>query len=371
MHGIKVNEPLTGTRPMIAVATAVIGLVGTAPAADADDYPINTPILVTDVRAAIAGVGNTGTLGKALEAIAQQCSPIIVMVRVTQGVDDAATEDNLLGDAGTYTGIHALLAAEGALGVRPRILGVPALDTKAVTTEMVVIAKKLRAMVYAGCDAADTIAEAVTYRGEFGDRELMLLYPDFSGFSGQAVAVALGARARIDQETGWHKTLSNVPLGGVTGLSSPIFFDLQNADNDAGVLNAAPVTTLIRQNGYRFWGNRTCAEETPFAFESAVRTAQALQDTIARGLFWAVDKPLNGQLVRDILETINAEFRSLKAQGRIIGARAWFDPSSNQASDLAAGKITIDYEFTPCAPAENLILNQRITDKFYTDLAGQ
>ena len=371
MHGIQVNEPTTGVRPITQIASAVIGLVATAPDTVAADFPANKPILVTDVRAAIAKAGNSGTLKAALEAIALQCSPVIVVVRVSPGADAEATETALVGDAGLYTGVHALLGAEGELGVRPRILGVPGLDSEAVVTELLTVAKKLRGFVYASCDAADSIAEAVTYRGQFSDRELMLIYPDFSGFAGKAVAIALGTRARIDQEVGWHKTLSNVAVAGVTGLSTPIFFDLQSADNDAGVLNAAPVTTLVRMNGYRFWGNRTCSDEPLFAFESAVRTSQALQDSIAAGLIWAIDKPVTKGLIGDILETVNANFRALVSQGRIVGARAWFDASVNTADQLAAGKITIDYEFTPCAPAENIVINSRITDKFYAELAPQ
>ena len=101
MHGITVNEPLAGTRPIAAVATAVIGIVGTAPAAPNDDYPLDKPILITDVRAALATIGATGTLPKALEAIALQCSPIIILVRVAPGADDAATETAIAGDVGT------------------------------------------------------------------------------------------------------------------------------------------------------------------------------------------------------------------------------------------------------------------------------
>jgi hypothetical protein len=76
-------------------------------------------------------------------------------------------------------------------------------------------------------------------------------------------------------------------------------------------------------------------------------------------------------LITDILETVNAEFRKMASQGRIIGARAWFDRNANSATDLAAGRLTIDYEYTPCAPAESIQLNQRITDKFYAALADQ
>ncbi len=123
-------------------------------------------------------------------------------------------------------------------------------------------------------------------------------------------------------------------------------------------------------NGYRFWGNRTCSDEPLFAFESTVRTSHALQDSIAQGLAWAVDKPITGGLVRDIEETINAYFRAHVAAGRLIGGRAWFDPANNSTVDLAAGKMTIDYDYTACAPAEAITLNQRITDKYYATLAA-
>lgn len=380
MHGIKVNELTTGARPIAPIASAVIGLVATATAVAGvatealdDEFPLNTPVLVTDIRSAIGKAGTGGTLLPALEAIADQTSPILVVVRVAPGLDDEATTTNVIGGnaGGVATGMQCLLDAQAQLGIRPRILGCPGLDTQEVTTEMVIIAKRLRGMVYARA-IGDEIEDALTYREEFAARELMLLWPNFTKpFTGDAVARALGLRARIDEEQGWHKTLSNVAVDGVTGIDKSVYFDLQDATTPAGVLNDGQVTTMVRMNGYRFWGNRTCSDVAEFAFESAVRTAQVLQDTIAEGLAWAVDKPMTRGLVKDILETINAEIRSLKAQGRIIDGRAWFDPALNSQTDLASGRLTIDYDFTPAAPAENIILNQRITDRYYAGFADQ
>jgi hypothetical protein len=379
-HGIKVNELTTGARPIVPVATAIIGLVATATAAvgaatDALNaaFPLNTPVLVTDIRAAIGDAGTGGTLLPTLEAIADQTSPILVVVRVAAGVDDEATEANVIGSIvnGVGTGLQALLDAEAKLDVRPRIIGAPGLDTQAVTTEMAIIARKLRGFVYARA-IGDDIDEALTYRENFAARELMLIWPNFTGgFLGDAVARALGLRARIDEEQGWHKTLSNVAVDGVIGIDKSVYFDLQDSSTAAGLLNDGQVTTMIRMTGFRFWGNRTCSEAPEFAFESAVRTSQALQDTIARGIAWAVDKPMTVSLIKDIIETINAEIRSLKAQGRIIDGRAWFDGALNTQTNLAGGKLVIDYDFTPTAPAEDIGLNQRITDKYYAGFADQ
>jgi phage tail sheath protein FI len=192
-----------------------------------------------------------------------------------------------------------------------------------------------------------------------------------SDWSGSAVARALGLRAKIDTEIGWNKTLSNVAVNGVTGIDGAVYFDILDHETPASLLNENQITTLIRMNGFRYWGNYTCSDEPLFAFESSVRTAQILQDTIAEGLIWAIDKRLNAALIKDILETVNAKFRSLQSQGLIQGAEAWFDPSLNPAADLAAGKIVIDYAYTPTAPAQALTLNQRITDKFYASLTDE
>ncbi|KTQ45932.1 hypothetical protein NS111_23065 [Enterobacter cancerogenus] len=66
------------------------------------------------------------------------------------------------------------------------------------------------------------------------------------------LARALGLRAKIDQETGWHKTLSNVGVNGVTGVSASVSWDLQEKDTDANLLNQAGVTPPIRNDGMEF-----------------------------------------------------------------------------------------------------------------------
>lgn len=378
MHGIKTNVLLTGTRTIASLASGVIGLIATASASagaatlalDAA-FPLNKPVLITDVRKAIGQAGTGGTLLPSLEAIYDQVSPIVIVVRVAEA-EGEDQDEAVIGSAGAYSGIYALLAAEAQTGYRPRVLGAPGLDSQAVTTALAAVATKLRARVYARGIGA-TITEVKAYRQNFSARELSLIWPNWSNaFAGDAVARALGLRAAIDETHGWHKSLSNVPVHGVTGISENLFFDIQDETTDVASLNDSDIVTLIRSpsGGFVYWGNRTCSDEPLFAFEPAVRTSQILQDEIAKGLVWAVDKPLTMALIKDILETINARFRSLVVQGRLIGGRAWFDPALNSAADLAAGKLVIDYDFTPAAPLEGLTLNQRITDKYYADLAA-
>ena len=383
-HGLTITESDTGPRALGVVSLAVIGIVATAtaPAGAAttalnEAFPLNTPVLITggvDIAAGKAGTG--GTLGPTLRAIGDQASPVVVVVRVEEGEDQAATDANVIGttNGATFTGLQALANAEQRIGVKPQILGAPGLDSQAVIEELVSVAKKLRGFVYAAA-AGDDVAEALTYRENFAHRELMLIWPGTTAtFSGDIVARALGLRAQIDERVGWHKTISNVPLVGVTGLDRDVSFDLTDPSTDAGVLNDGEVTTIIRQTGFRLWGNRTCAdpETNPsFVFESAVRTSHALQEIVGQIVSPFIDQPITTGLIKDLLETGNARFRQLAVEGVIQGAEMFFDPDQNSAQELAAGRPRFRIQFTPVAPLENPNVDLAITDFYYANFADQ
>ena len=383
-HGVQVVEINDGTRVISTVSTAIIGMVCTASDADAATFPLNKPVLITSVQSAIAKAGTKGTLAASLQAIADQSKPVIVVVRVAEGTGDdaeAQTISNIIGgtdENGNYTGLKALLTAEAVTGVKPRILGVPGLDSLEVATALAPICQKLRAFGYISAWDCQNISEAMLYRENFSQRELMVIWPDFLAWdttanateTAWATARALGLRAEIDQDTGWHKTLSNVGVNGVTGISASVFWDLQESGTDADLLNEAGVTTLIRKDGFRFWGNRCCSDDPLFLFENYTRTAQVIADTMAAGHMWAVDKPITATLIKDIVAGINAKFREMKTAGYIVDATCWFDESANDVATLKAGKLYIDYDYTPVPPLENLTLRQRITDKYLANLVS-
>ncbi len=78
-------------------------------------------------------------------------------MRVEDGSSDdkeakfSQTVSNIIGttdENGKYTSRKALLTAETVTGVKPRILGVPGLDTKEVAVALASICQKLRAFGY-------------------------------------------------------------------------------------------------------------------------------------------------------------------------------------------------------------------------------
>lgn len=186
-----------------------------------------------------------------------------------------------------------------------------------------------------------------------------------------ATVVAVAMRAMIDETypASFTKSISNVPIPSVDGIVNPRTWDIEDPNTEAGYLNANEVSTLIQHEGFRFWGNRTCSDDPRFAFETTVRTAQFLLDTIIAGSFHFIDKPMTPILVRDIIDSINAKLRSFVAKGWLIGASCWYNEEINNPQDLSQGIMYIDYDYTPVPTLENLFLNQRITDRYLVDFS--
>lgn len=61
----------------------------------------------------------------------------------------------------------------------------------------------------------------------------------------------------------------------------------------------------------------------------------------------------------------------MTSQGYLLGGDAWISDDLNSKDTLKAGKLYIDYDYTPVPPLENLMLRQRITDSYLMDFTSQ
>ena len=380
-HGITANEYTEGVRSISDISTAIIGMVCTAEDADAKAFPLNTPIFATSAYDLLAKAGTKGTLAKSLDAIVDQADAQVVIVRVAESKNAEEQKANIIGTAegGKYTGLKALRRAKAVTGYTPKILGVPELDSQDVLTELVGIAQATRAFAYGSAGGNPDTTEVGNYRKNFGQRELMLIDNEFMAFdpttkkteTAATIARILGARAKLDKNVGWHKSISNTEINGVSGLKYARSFDLLDKNCDANTLNNKDVTTLIREDGFRVWGNRTCTNDSMMAFEVATRTAQIIQETIASAFMWALDKPMHPSLMEDIIMAINAKLAQYVNKGYILGARVFIDKTLNTSETVQAGQFTISYEFTWVPPLENMVFNQHVTDTFFVNLVDK
>lgn len=383
LHGVKVNEIAEGLRTLTTSSTAVIGLVATAADADENQFPLNKPTLLTGITSDVLGkAGKSGTLSRALDGIADIVNCKVVVIRVEEGEDDNATTANVIGSVdedGNYTGLKAFLVSTAVCGVKPRIFCVPKYDNQDVTTELVSVAQKLNGFVYASCGNAQSKEQAVQYRRNFSQRELMLIFGDFLSFNPHtkqtevdyAVVRAAAMRAYQDKEFGWHTLISNKGLNGVTGVTKPLSFDINDSATDVNYLNEQGITCCVNHNGFKFWGLRTCSADKLFIYENYTRTAQVLKDTIAQSFDWAMDKNISVMLVKEIVEAINAKWREYIAKGYLVGGKAFINAEFNTAATLKDAKLLVSYDYCPVPPLEQLGFNQYINDEYLVEFATE
>lgn len=120
-HGVKLDESADTPSLLRVSRFGVVFVNGTAPDADAATFPVNTPTLVTSTSQA-ALLGATGTLKEDVLTVFAEGGSYVIVNRVEEGADAAATQANLIGDAAARTGLYAALKAKAQLGIQPRVM---------------------------------------------------------------------------------------------------------------------------------------------------------------------------------------------------------------------------------------------------------
>ncbi|MCA8880395.1 MAG: phage tail sheath subtilisin-like domain-containing protein [Rhodobacteraceae bacterium] len=348
----------------------------------AEPFPLDTPVLIAGSRTEAAGLGATGTLPAAIDAIFDQAGARIVVVRVAEGADAAGTLANVIGGidgSGNNTGLQAFLDARAKVKVRPRILIAPGFsENVAVVADLIGIADRLRAVVIAdGPNTTD--AEAITFRENFGSQRVMVVDPWVRVFDTLTQtetdqppsARAAGVIVRTDHEKGFWWSPSNKVISGITGTSRAVSFALSDPLSRANLLNENEVTTIVQQDGWRLWGNRSTTADPLWAFLAVRRTADVIEDSIEAAQLWAMDRPFSGQLLKDIRDSVQEFLRGMVARGAILGGRVWLDPELNTQVTMKAGQLFVNYDFEPPAPLERLTFNAYRNGDYYSDLIAQ
>ncbi|BET27989.1 MULTISPECIES: phage tail sheath subtilisin-like domain-containing protein [Wolbachia] len=374
LHGVNVIEVTSGAKTVRTAKSSVIGVIGTAPEADEQKFPLNSPVLIAGSLKEAAKLGKSGTLPSAINGIFSQIGATVVVIRV----EESEAIQNIIGgvdeETGKYQGIQAFLSSESIIHVAPRILIAPQFTHQLPESEnpknpvvaaLIGVAEKLRAIIVAdGPNTNDE--EAIKWRKSVGSSRVYVVDPWVKVFiegkeeilpSSPFVA---GLIAKVDSEQGFWHSPSNKEINGIVGTSRPIDFTLGDRSSRANYLNENEVTTIIHQNGYRLWGNRTCSNDSKWTFLSVKRTADLINDSLLRAHLWAVDRNITKTYIDDVIEGVNSYLANLKAQGAIISGKCYATPELNTPTNIASGKVYFDFEFTPPYPAEQITFRSHL-----------
>jgi phage tail sheath protein FI len=172
-----------------------------------------------------------------------------------------------------------------------------------------------------------------------------------------------GLFARVDGSRGLWKAPAgtDADLVGVSALS----YNLTDSENET--LNALGVNCLrVFPTGTLAWGARTLegadASASEWKYIPIRRFALFLEESIYRGIQWAVFEPNDGPLWAEIRLNVGAFLHNLFREGAFQGRTphdAYFvkcDATTTTQNDIDAGLVNVVIGFAPLKPAEFIIL---------------
>src|SRR5690606_19975330 len=157
-----------------------------------------------------------------------------------------------------------LLDGKSVHNAQPRLIICPGHSaTQAVASAMDSLAAKPKAIAIDGRPNTDD-ESALAYFNNLGSKRVDAADPwpniwDTETGAASTVPVSpyvAGLFARTDREYGFWASPSNKEFVEVIGTARPIEFLDGDETCRANLLNAANITTVIRDGGYRLWGNR-------------------------------------------------------------------------------------------------------------------
>ncbi|KJZ41734.1 MULTISPECIES: phage tail sheath family protein [Pseudomonas] len=380
-HGVTTTLIDNGARTISLPSSSIIGLCDTfTPGMLGGGTALAGELkLITSEREAIAAFGAGAAITKACQAIYAKAKAVIVAIGVPKLEDAALQTSAIIGGVlagGQRTGLQALLDGKSKHNAQPKLLIAPGhSSTQAVATAMDALAGKLRAIAIV--DGPNTTDEAaMAYALEFGSKRLFMVDPGVQFWDtvlsttvdAPGSAWVAGLFAWTDATYGYWASPSNKEFVGITGTTRPIEYLDGDETCRANLLNNANIATIIRDGGYRLWGNRTLSSDPKWAFVTRVRTCDILMDAVQAGHKWAVDRSITKTYVSDVTGGLQAFMRDEKNAGAIINFEVYPDDELTTASQIMQGKVYWRIRFTDVPPAENPNFLFEVTDQWATEV---
>lgn len=384
-HGTRIARVPEGTVSLTVLDQATVGLIGTAPLADAAIFPLDTPVLLTGDPAQIAALGLTGTLKSSIEnmiaAAGGSYIPKTAVVRVAAGVDAAATITNMVGDAGSMTGWHAFKGARSELGFKPKIYMAPGFTGQRIAdganplvAAMAPWLERQRSMMLVGGPSTNP-QDAIEYAGDFGSMSLEIIDPRVmigtTVFPAEPFVAGLGLRIMRDGDpetkkpAGFWVSWSNAEMGAITQTERMISFDYTDPDTESHLLNENGINTIIRDKGFRYWGGLTASSDDDWMFANVVRTRYAIEEMVAKSFSTIIDAPMTAPAVVEAISSLDEKLIDLKTTGAILGGSAYFLPAENSSGQLRRGQLRVEFDAEETPPIHGLTFGSHRNKKYF------
>ncbi|EMW3876286.1 phage tail protein [Pseudomonas aeruginosa] len=369
-NGVSV-ETTESPEAMGGLGDNVVGLVGTAPNADAS-VPRNAPFRINSytLAALLDPTGaEAGTLYQVVHQILKVVKVPIYVVVVEAGALEADTLNNVIGgidlESGQKTGLQALTTCQEL----PTIIGAPGFsDAQAVHSELASLGKRIRArFVFDGLDVP--VSGQVTNSESIGGAALgydrgYMVHQMPAVYSKAAKAnvflppssLAIAALAAVKQ---WESPGNQVTYAA--DVSRVVEYNILDKSTEGDLLNRYGVSYYARTTlgGFSLIGNRTITGK----FISYV----GLEDAITRKLVKAAQKVMAKNLTKTFMEQevkrINDWLQTLVADETIPGGKVYLHPELNSVEKYKNGTWYLCIDYGRYAPNEHMVYQLNASDE--------
>lgn len=361
--GLTINRLDDEPRPAVASNMSTVGLVVTAPDANATIFPADTAVRFNSADAAFVGqLGLTGTILGQIDLINQQLdgkSADIVLVRVVPGADDAATMAALL------NGLDVLAASPAQTGVTPRLIAIPGYTHQqaAPATANVVVAGMNAALTSLRAHAVasgphSTQQAFIDWRETINNGRIIPVETWVQYRQGttthtiDSVGAVIGMLVARDDANGGRpfKSAANRAMQGILGPNRAIGFSMTDGNtegqiilrNDGAIIvkGEAGVDGALAASGFTFVGYSTASDDDLWRFYNQTRGRDYIELTMQATTSYYLGKyNINQRAIDLILQTMDGILRDLKATGDIIDYRVAFEPDQNNPENIRLGRL--------------------------------
>jgi len=297
---------------------------------------------------------------------------------LSSGLDDLGNIDETTyagtasDDPGSRTGVYSLENEESI-----SMVAVPGRTEVALQKALVNHCEKMRyrfAVLETPRDSS--LKVATTHRQNFDTTRAAIYYPwlvvpDLFGERGDLLRIApsghvMGIYARTDTSRGVWKAPANEVVRGILQFETAITKGEQDIINPIGINAFRDFRTANR--GLRLWGGRTVSSDPEWKYVNVRRLFLFLEQSIERGLQFAVFEPNTESLWATVKQSISNFLIGIWRAGGLEGVKeeeaffvnVGFNVTMTQ-TDIDNGRLIIEVGVAPVKPAEFVII--RISQK--------
>lgn len=321
--------------------------------------------------------GREGTILRVLDGINDQNvrAPIILsLVVITREEAQQSPErfyENEQLKSNVIAGIESFKRAYMLFGYKPNLIVAPYFSHDLdVSTQMQSTATRLSAMAIVDLNC-ESEQEAVEKVKTYGSERVMVCDPyvkvwdtlkNAESFEPMSARVAgLIAYTDGEQEYGFSNSHSNRVLNGVSGAKRLVDFEA-GQDCEADRVRGHNITTLIRYDGFRVWGNHTTSIDSVWEDFTRVRVFDRIAEAALEGLFWAIDR--RADELKAAKDSVEQMLLALKGARVLVDYAVSWDEERNTPANITAGKFYLKVDTMNTPIVKRLEVNFNYTDRY-------